>query len=132
MPLRGFSYEDYSVLHPFFGEGRNQIPTIGLKRNRQAGSQPGLTKKRKSRGRSKGGKGRSSTIYCSNCGSAVPRDKAKKVTTRMSLVEPTLARELRAAGAYIASPTTVRYYCISCAVHYGIVKVRAQSERRGW
>ena len=91
-----------------------------------------MTKKRKSRGRSKGGKGRSGTIYCTNCGSAVPRDKAKKVTTRMSLVEPTLARELRAAGAYIASPTTVRYYCISCAVHYGIVKVRAQSERRGW
>ena len=91
-----------------------------------------MTKKRKSRGRSKGGKGKSSTVYCSNCGSAVPRDKAKKVTTRTSLVEPTLARELRAAGAYIAAPTTVRYYCVSCAVHYGIVKVRARSERHGW
>jgi small subunit ribosomal protein S26e len=89
-----------------------------------------MTKKRKSRGRAKGGKGRSEMIHCSNCGSLVPRDKAKKVTTRMSLVEPTLARELRAAGAYIAAPTMVRYYCISCSVHYGIVKVRAQSERR--
>jgi small subunit ribosomal protein S26e len=47
-------------------------------------------------------------------------------------VEPTLARELRAAGAYIAAPTTVRYYCVSCAVHYGIVKVRAKEERRSW
>ncbi|MDA4124147.1 MAG: 30S ribosomal protein S26e [Thaumarchaeota archaeon] len=91
-----------------------------------------MTKKRKSRGRSKGGKGRGGLIYCSNCGAAVPRDKAKKVTTRVSLVEPTLARELRAAGAYIASPTTTRYYCISCSVHYGIVKVRAASERRNW
>jgi small subunit ribosomal protein S26e len=91
-----------------------------------------LSKKRKSRGRSKGGKGRSDTIYCSNCGASVPRDKAKKVTTRMSLVEPTLARELRATGTYIASPTQVRYYCVSCAVHYGIVKVRAKSERRMW
>ncbi|MDG7010927.1 MAG: 30S ribosomal protein S26e [Nitrososphaerota archaeon] len=91
-----------------------------------------MSKKRKSRGRSKGGKGRSDIIYCSNCGAAVPRDKAKKVTTRTSLVEPTLARELRAAGAYIASPTTVRYYCISCSVHYGIVKVRAKKERRSW
>jgi small subunit ribosomal protein S26e len=89
-----------------------------------------LSKKRKSRGRSKGGKGSSVVIHCSNCGASVPRDKAKKVTTRMSLVEPTLARELRAAGAYIAAPTQVRYYCVSCAVHYGIVKVRAKSERR--
>ena len=91
-----------------------------------------MSKKRKSRGRSKGGKGRSDTIYCSNCGASVPRDKAKRVTTRLNLVEPTLARELRAAGAYIAAPTTTRFYCVSCAVHYGIVKVRAKSERRGW
>ena len=91
-----------------------------------------MSKKRKSRGRSKGGKGRSGTIYCSNCGASVPRDKAKKVTTRLSMVEPTLARELRQAGAYIAAPTTVRYYCISCSVHYGIVKVRAKAERHNW
>ena len=89
-----------------------------------------MTKKRKSRGRSKGGKGSSGFISCSNCGALVPRDKAKKVTTRLSMVEPLLARELRAAGAYIAAPTTVRYYCISCSVHYGIVNVRAKSERR--
>jgi small subunit ribosomal protein S26e len=91
-----------------------------------------LSKKRKSRGRSKGGKGRGDLIHCSNCGAAVPRDKAKKVTTRLTLVEPMLARELRAQGAYIAAPTTVRYYCISCSVHYGIVKVRAKNERRSW
>jgi small subunit ribosomal protein S26e len=89
-----------------------------------------MTKKRKSRGRAKGGKGSSAVVSCSNCGSHVPRDKAKKVTTRLSLVEPQLARELRAAGAYIASPTTVKYYCVSCAVHYGIVNVRAKAERR--
>ena len=91
-----------------------------------------LSKKRKSRGRSKGGKGRSDIVYCSNCGASVPRDKAKRVTTRLNLVEPTLARELRAAGAYIAAPTVSRFYCVSCAVHYGVVKVRAKSERRSW
>jgi len=89
-----------------------------------------MSKKRKSRGRSKGGKGRSGFISCSNCGALVPRDKAKKVTTRLSMVEPTLARELRAQSVYIAAPTTVLYYCISCSVHYGIVRVRAKSERR--
>ncbi|HXW95010.1 MAG TPA: 30S ribosomal protein S26e [Nitrososphaerales archaeon] len=91
-----------------------------------------MSKKRKSRGRSKGGKGRSDVVYCSNCGASVPRDKAKRVTTRLNLVEPTLARELRAAGAYIAAPTVNRFYCVSCAVHYGVVKVRAKSERRSW
>lgn len=89
-----------------------------------------MTQKRKSRGRSKGGKGSSGTVQCSNCGRQVPIDKAKKMTSRVSLVEPMLARELRAAGAYIAAPKTIRYYCISCAVHYGMVKVRAKSERR--
>jgi len=95
-----------------------------------------MTKKRKSRGRSKGGKGSSGFISCSNCGAITPRDKAKKVTTRLSLVEPLLLRELRQARAsndqpyfHAESPTTVKYYCVSCAVHYGIVKVRAKSER---
>ncbi len=110
---------DFARSHPF-------------KQASEASLRIALSKKRKSRGRSKGGKGRSDIIYCSNCGASVPRDKAKKVTTRLSLVEPTLARELRAAGAYIAAPTQVRYYCVSCAVHYGIVKVRAKSERRTW
>ncbi|MEM3614679.1 MAG: 30S ribosomal protein S26e, partial [Nitrososphaerales archaeon] len=56
--------------------------------------------------------------------------KAKKVTSRISLVEPTLAKELKSAGAYIAAPKTIKYYCVSCAVHYGLVKVRAREERR--
>ena len=89
-----------------------------------------MPKKRKSRGRSKGSKGRSDLVQCSQCGALIPRDKAKKVTVRRSLVDPTLAKELKAAGAYIASPVTVKYYCISCAVHFGLVKVRAREERK--
>ena len=60
--------------------------------------------KRASRGRRKGGKGSSSVIQCVNCGGTVPKDKAKKVTSRLSLVEHQLAKELRAQGAYIAAP----------------------------
>jgi small subunit ribosomal protein S26e len=89
-----------------------------------------MTKKRKSSGRSKGGKGRSEYIQCTNCGMLVPRDKAKRVTSRFSLVDPTLARELRASGAYLARPSTFKYYCVSCAVHFGVSKVRARGERR--
>lgn len=89
-----------------------------------------MPKKRKSRGRGKGGKGRSEYVQCSQCGALVPRDKAKKVTRRMSLVEPSLAKELRESGAYVPTTTITKYYCISCAVHFGIVKVRAEEERR--
>ena len=86
--------------------------------------------KRKSRGRSKGGKGSSGAVQCVMCGQLVPRDKAKKVTRRVSFVNPTLAKELRHKGAYIAAASDTKYYCISCAVHRGVVKVRSAKERR--
>ncbi|MEM2108807.1 MAG: 30S ribosomal protein S26e [Candidatus Bathyarchaeia archaeon] len=86
--------------------------------------------KRKSRGRSKGGKGSSSLVQCAMCGQMVPRDKAKKSTRRVSFVDPQLAKELRQKGTYLSSWVDTKYYCISCAVHRGIVKVRAESERR--
>jgi len=60
----------------------------------------------------------------------VPRDKAKKSTRRVSFVDYALAKELRQKGTYIASSFDTRYYCVSCAVHRGIVKVRAEKERR--
>jgi small subunit ribosomal protein S26e len=85
--------------------------------------------KRKSRGRSKGSKGSSGLVQCANCGQLVPRDKAKKSTRRVSFVDPQLAKELRQKGTYLASWVDTKYYCISCAVHRGIVKVRAESER---
>src|SRR5208337_1620619 len=85
--------------------------------------------KRKSRGRSKGGKGSSGTVQCASCGGMVPRDKAKKVTKRLSFVDYGLAKELRAKGTYIAVPSDTKYYCVSCAVHRGVVKVRAENER---
>ncbi len=86
--------------------------------------------KRASRGRRKGGKGSSDRIQCTNCGATVPKDKAKKVTSRLSLVEHSLAKELRAQGAYIASPSVLKWYCISCAIHFGILKIRSASSRR--
>ena len=86
--------------------------------------------KRKSRGRSKGSKGTSNVVQCASCGQLVPRDKAKKSTRRLSLVDYQLAKELRKKGTYITSSFNTKYYCVSCAVHRGIVKVRAEAERR--
>jgi len=86
--------------------------------------------KRKSRGRSKGSKGSSGVVQCAGCGQIVPKDKAKKSTRRTSLVDSQLAKELRQKGTFISSSFDTKYYCVSCAVHRGIVKVRAENERR--
>ena len=89
-----------------------------------------MPKKRKSRGRSKGDKGKSGLVQCSICGKQVPRDKAKRMTRRVTLVDPTLARELRQKGTYLASRVETKYYCVSCAVHRGVARVRARDERK--
>ena len=91
-----------------------------------------MAKKRKSSGRAKGSKGRSELVECSQCGQRVPRDKAKKVTRFVTLVEPTLARELRQGGTFLPRTKILKYYCVSCAVHARISKVRAREERRSF
>jgi len=89
-----------------------------------------LTKKRRSRGRSKGGAGRKGLVQCSNCGKLIPRDKAKRVTRWVTLVDPLMARELRKQGAILPHEKVMKFYCVSCAVHTGIAKVRAREERK--
>jgi len=88
-----------------------------------------MTKKRGSGGRSKGDKGNSGLVQCSICGAQVPRDKAKKQTKYTSLVDSRLMKELQQQGSNITSTMVTKYYCISCAVHRGIVKVRGKDER---
>ena len=90
-----------------------------------------MTKKRKSGGRSKGGKGHSKMIQCSMCGKSVPRDKAKRKASYTSFVDPQLGRELRKEGAIIPRMKSLKYYCINCAVHRGIVKIRSRATRKG-
>jgi small subunit ribosomal protein S26e len=90
-----------------------------------------MPKKRKSGGRSKGGKGRGKMIQCSMCGKVVPRDKAKRKDTFTSFVDPQLSRELRKEGAIIPRQKSVKYYCINCAVHRGVVKIRSRDSRKG-
>lgn len=88
-----------------------------------------MAKKRKSRGRSKGGKGRSEYVSCTNCGSRIPVDKAIKATKKVSYVDSMLAKELKKSGTFLPRVSVTRYYCVSCAVHAGIVKVRSKDDR---
>ena len=89
-----------------------------------------MPKKRKSAGRSKGGKGRGKSIQCSSCGKTVPRDKAKKKQSYTSFVDRQLGKDLRAQGAIIPRMSTIKYYCVNCAIHRGIVKIRSKVDRK--
>ncbi|WP_440060211.1 30S ribosomal protein S26e [Thermogladius sp. 4427co] len=89
-----------------------------------------MPKKRESRGRRKGDKGKVELIQCDNCGRLVPADKAICVTRMYSPVSPQLAEELEKKGAIIMKYPVRKCYCISCAIHYGIIKVRPEEERK--
>jgi len=89
-----------------------------------------LPKKRESRGRRKGDKGSVERIMCDNCGALVPADKAICVTRMYSPVPPGLAEELEKKGAVIMKYPVEKCYCISCAIHFGIIKVRPEEERK--
>lgn len=89
-----------------------------------------MPKKRKSRGRSKGGKGRSSRVQCSSCGAMIPRDKAKRVTRWVSVVDRRIAEELRKRGTYLPRKKITKFYCIKCSVHHHITAPRKKEERK--
>ena len=60
------------------------------------------------------------------------KDEYEKLHLPEAINIPTedLAKELKAQGAYIAPTTDVKFYCVSCAVHRGVVKVRSEVDRR--
>lgn len=95
------------------------------------GSNTFMGRKRKSRGRSKGKKGSIQKVQCSGCGQLVPRDKAKRKTVNKSLVDPTIRKELRKQGTKVPRIPYVRYYCVSCAIHRGVVQIRSEKQRKG-
>jgi small subunit ribosomal protein S26e len=41
-----------------------------------------------------------------------------------------MVKELRDQGARISRTKTTKYLCISCAVHRGVVNIRAKEDRR--
>jgi small subunit ribosomal protein S26e len=89
-----------------------------------------VPKKRKSRGRHKGDKGKEAMVQCDECGALIPRSKAVKVTKRYAPIDPQLASELRSRGAIIPTYEVTKYLCIRCAVYRGIIKIRPEEERK--
>ena len=75
-------------------------------------------------------RGNQGNQQCSNCGRQVPADKIKKATRYISFVDPSMRKELRDSGAILPRRKVTESLCVSCAVHFGRVKIRAKDSRK--
>ncbi|CAD7963744.1 unnamed protein product [Amoebophrya sp. A120] len=93
-----------------------------------------MPSKRRNNGRSKHGRGHTAIMRCSNCYRAVPKDKAVRKFVVRTIVDTSSARDLKEQSAIDTYQLPRLYikqqYCVSCAIHARIVRVRSADARR--
>ncbi|EGR28859.1 hypothetical protein IMG5_167680 [Ichthyophthirius multifiliis] len=92
--------------------------------------------KRRNHGRNQKNRGHTRTVDCTNCGRQVAKDKAVKRYTVRDIVDASSKRDIIAALAFQGEAYTIPKlycklsYCIACAIHSRVVKVRSSDDRR--
>mmetsp|Transcript_15225 Transcript_15225/g.12950 ORF Transcript_15225/g.12950 Transcript_15225/m.12950 type:complete len:119 (-) Transcript_15225:1902-2258(-) len=93
-----------------------------------------MPSKRRNNGRNKKNRGHTVAISCSNCTRMVPKDKAIKRYNVRDMVDASSRRDLKEASVYEYFQVPKIYiklaYCVSCAIHARIVRVRSGENRK--
>ena len=95
-----------------------------------------MPSKRRNNGRSKNNKGHSNVINCTNCARIFPKDKAIKRFQMRNMVDGSSKRDIKENFAYDVADFQIPKiyvklaYCVSCAIHARIVRVRSVSSRK--
>ena len=97
-----------------------------------------MPKKRRNNGRNLCNKGRAVSVNCNNCTRLVPKDKAIKRYVIKNMVDGSSKRDIEECSAYKGTNETVNMpklyiknqWCVSCAIHARVVKVRKTEDKR--
>ena len=93
-----------------------------------------MPSKRRNNGRSKTNGGRAIRSRCENCHRVVGKDKAIKRFMVKNIVEASAKKDISDAEVFenLLMPKVFQktYYCVSCAIHSRIVRVRSRDERK--